>query len=349
MNRGRAVVALVCCAIALVTASAAPDDGVTLAVFGDWPYSAALLAAAPRLLASINGDPAVSVVIHVGDIQSAATPCTGGGLTQAPPRADPRWSAAIFTIFEQFEAPLIYTPGDNEWTDCHRHSGAPLEELAALRARFFPTPGSTLGRRKMAVSSQAQAFDPAHPGDAQFVENVMWEAGHVVFATVHVPGSNNDGMRWRPPFTDERARTRAVAERTGAAIRWLRRAFTRAGTTHAAGVLIALHADMWTVGVLGGYTPFVKELAMLSAAFGKPVLLVNGDTHVFRVERPFADPLSLSSMLHETEAAPNLTRITVQGALEAPREWLRVTVDPRTTEVFSWRNVVYCDDTSCPR
>ena len=341
---------MLCCALVVACASVAPrDETVTFAVFGDWPYSEALLAAAPLLLASINGDPAVRFVLHLGDIQSAITPCTGIGVTPKPPRADPRWSIAIFQIFERFDAPLIYTPGDNEWTDCHRHSGAPMKELAGLRARFFPTPGATLGRRKMTVSSQARAFDPAHPADAQFVENVMWEAGQIVFATIHVPGSNNDGVPWRAPFTDEPARKQEVAERTGAAIRWLRRAFARAGAQRAPAVLIGLQADMWTLGALGGYTPLVRELATLSAAFGKPVLLVNGDTHVFRVDQPLADPLSMTGVLHETEPAANLTRITVHGDVNKPRQWLRVTADPRAPAVFSWRNVVYCDDTTCPR
>ena len=337
-------------ALVVVCASAAPaDEPVSFAVFGDWPYSEALLAATPLLLASINGDAAVRFVLHLGDIQSAGTPCTGSGLTPKPSRANPRWSLAIFRIFERFEAPLIYTPGDNEWTDCHRHSGAPLKELAALRARFFPTPGSTLGRRKMTVTSQAQAFDPAHPTDAQFVENVSWEAAGVVFATVHVPGSNNDGLPWRAPFTDEPARKQEVAERTGAAIRWLRRTFARATAVGAPGVVVALQADMWTIGALGGYTPLVRELAALSAAFRKPVLLLNGDTHVFHVDRPLADAMNLTGVLHGSDEAPNVTRITVQGDVNKPRQWLRVTADPRTTEVFTWRNVVYCDDRTCPR
>jgi hypothetical protein len=93
--------------------------------------------------------------------------------------------------------PFVYTPGDNEWTDCHKtkefSSGAPLNELAAVRNLFFPYPGSTLGGRKKHVSTQATEFDRKHPGDAQFVENVMWEQGRVVFVTLNLPGSNNDG------------------------------------------------------------------------------------------------------------------------------------------------------------
>jgi hypothetical protein len=41
---------------------------------------------------------------------------------------------------------------------------------------------------------------------------------------------------------------------------------------------------------------------------------------------------------------PNLTRITVQGSTNAPAEWLRLTIDPRTPQMFSWENVPYCKD-----
>ena len=44
----------------------------------------------------------------------------------------------------------------------------------------------------------------------------------------------------------------------------------------------------------------------------------------------------------------DLTRITVQGGTTKPREWLRLTIDPRSPQVFSWENV-YCDDTTCPQ
>ncbi|HXZ24694.1 MAG TPA: hypothetical protein VEI24_00630, partial [Nitrospiria bacterium] len=45
-----------------------PDKPLTVAVFGDWPYSTTLLADAPLLLNSVNTDPDVRLVIHVGDI-----------------------------------------------------------------------------------------------------------------------------------------------------------------------------------------------------------------------------------------------------------------------------------------
>src|SRR5215467_13769128 len=100
----------------LVSQSTQP---LTLAVFGDWPYSNFLLSQAPALVNSINSDSNVSLVIHVGDIHSGSMPCTGAGLDPIPVTANPGWNLGIYNIFQQFNDPLVYTPGDNEWTDCH--------------------------------------------------------------------------------------------------------------------------------------------------------------------------------------------------------------------------------------
>ena len=64
--------------------------------------------------------------------------------------------------------------------------------------------------------------------------------------------------------------------------------------------------------------------------------------------QPIADPSSATGQIHGTPAVTNLTRITVQGSTNKPREWLRLTVDPHSPAVFSWQRVTYCDDTTCP-
>jgi len=329
----------------------------TLAVFGDWPYSQALLDAAPLLLDSINSDPKVRLVLHVGDIHSGSMPCTGAGLNPIPATSKPDWNLGIFNIFEQFKDPLVYTPGDNEWTDCHKSkegsSGDPLKELASVRSLFFPEPGDTLGGRKKRVLTQAESYDPHFPADAQFVENVMWEDSRVIFVTINLPGSNNDTLPWTGVFSNPTAQANEVAERTAADIRWLDRAFAQAESEDARAVLIGLQADMWdpaadpaqnpgkTVDGLDGYTKFVQELAKLSLRFGRPVLLINGDSHLFEADHPLADPSSATGKIYGTQAVPNLTRITVQGSTNEPSEWLRLTIDPRSPGVFSWENVVY--------
>ena len=347
--------------LATSTAMARDDDDrdpgkpLTNAVFRDWPYNQNLLDNGPLLTKSVNADPAVSLVLHVGDIHSGSMPCTSAAILPPIPTSDPGWNQKVFHQFQQFAAPLVYTPGDNEWSDCHKSkeksAGAPLKELASLRSLFFAKPGRSLGGIEKPLISQAQQIDSAHPVDAQFVENVLWEDARVVFVTLNMPGSNNDTLPWTGNFIDPAAQAKEVAERTDADIRWLQAAFARAEARHAKAVVIGLQADMWdpAAAAAGGdglyaYTPFVRKLAELSARFRKPVLLLNGDSHLYGADRPLADPNSAAGRIHATPPVANLLRITVQGSTNAPAEWLRLTIDHRDPNVFSWRNVSYCKD-----
>jgi hypothetical protein len=367
----RILVSAIVAAAALLALAASADDGregkksrsqdeFTLAVIGDWPYGPVLFDSAQLLIDSVNSDTEVGLVLHIGDIHSGSQPCTGAGLSPVPAGSLPPYNQDVLNLFERFTPPFVYTPGDNEWTDCHKKkefsSGAPLNELAAVRSLFFPHPGFTLGVHKKRIHTQATAFDREHPGDAQYVENALWEHNRVVFVTLNMPGSNNDGLPWTAPFADEPARVAEAAARTLADIRWLDAAFDRAEAEHAKAVLIGLQADMWDPAAavaggdgLGNYAVFVHELAQRSARFGRPVLLINGDSHVFGVDKPLADPNSATGRIHNTRAVPNLTRITVQGSTTAPAQWLRLKVDPDSPQVFSWTNVPYCKDplTSC--
>ena len=158
---------------------------ITLAVFGDWPYSTILLNSAQLLIDSINSDSRVSLVLHVGDIHSGSMPCTGAGLNPLPAGSVPGWNQGIFDLFEHFRDPLVYTPGDNEWTDCHKKkefsSGAPLNELAAVRNLFFANPGATLGAQKRRVLTQA--IDETHGVPMGGLEPRQLDAGFVPHRT----------------------------------------------------------------------------------------------------------------------------------------------------------------------
>jgi hypothetical protein len=352
----------------LMTTSAVADDDkrmenrhenrTTIAVFGDWPYNKLLFDNAPLLIDSVNSDPDVSLVLHVGDIHSGSMACTSAGVLPPIPTSNPGWNQSIFAQFQKFKWPTVYTPGDNEWTDCHKakqlKSGDPLKELTSVRSLFFSRPGWTLGLNQMQVYSQAQRFDRNFSTDAQYVENVIWQDAKTVFVTVNMPGSNNDGLPWTD-FENATARNAEREARTAADIRWLQTAFSYAIFEHAAAVVIGLQADMWDPAAVNGdglnnYTLFVQELAVQSRRFGRPVLLINGDSHVFGADHPLADPASTTGQIHHALPTPNLTRITVQGSTNKPAEWLKLTIDSRTASVFSWSNVPYCADptaTSC--
>jgi hypothetical protein len=356
--------------IAAGSAVADNDDSnvpISLAVFGDWPYSNFLLSKANLLLDSINSDTKLDAVVHVGDIHAGslkgandAFQCTSAGILPPIALSNPGWNQGVFAQFQKFRAPVIYTPGDNEWTDCQKKgqasSGAPLKELDSVRSLFFSRPGHSLGLTDMEVWSQQKYFDPGHPEDAQYVENVMWKQRRVVFATFNMPGgSNNDSVltaQWAAPFTDNTAQLNEETRRTAADIRWLESVFATAERgPRAKAVVLILQADMWDPEALpsaGGtgldhYTIFVQRLADLAVHFGGPVLLLNGDTHLSFSDKPLANPLSKTGVIHHTQAVPNLTRIVVQGSTNDPGEWLRLTVDTRKNQPFSWKNVVYCN------
>ncbi len=326
---------------------------ITIAVFGDWPYNQNLLNNAPLLVDSINADKKVSLVMHVGDIHAGSAACTSADILPPIAASNPGWNQKVYFQFQQFNKPVVYTPGDNEWTDCQKkkefYSGDPLRELAAVRSLFFAKPGHTLGKDERTVWSQARYFDPAYPADAQFVENTMWMDGKVLFVMVNMPGSNNDTLAWSAAFSNPIAQNQEVAERTAADIRWLQAAFHLAEKAHAKAVVIGQQADMWdpeavASNELFNYSPYVQKLADMVVNFGGPVLLLNGDSHVYGTDAPLADPASATGVIHHTQAVPNLTRITVQGSTNAPAEWLRLTIDPRKPKVFSSENVPYCKD-----
>ncbi len=74
------------------------------------------------------------------------------------------------------------------------------------------------------------------------------------------------------------------------------------------------------------YEPFVASIASNTLALGKPVLLINGDSHVYRSDNPLAaaDPLNY---MHPGYDVPNFHRIVVHGST-FPLEYLKLTIDP---------------------
>jgi hypothetical protein len=322
---GAAVVAL-----ALLTAGAAatrPDNGsrggITYAVIGDTPYGTAELALFPELVAAINADPEVELTLHLGDIKNGSSLCTDA------------YFARIREDVDALRDPFVLTPGDNEWTDCHRPAAGgylPTERLATLREVFYPKPKQSLGKRRKSLDTQAD-----EPGFAPFVENRLWKAQKVVFSMVHVVGSNNGLAPWFGTAETPEQRALRLAEyegRLAAALGWLDRTFDRAEDEDARGVVVAMQADMWD-GTADGFREIVQRLADRAAAFGRPVLLLEGDSHEFTVDHP----LAVGSPLHGvTTAAPNLTRIVVAGET-AVDEWLRLRIDPQAAQLFSWERV----------
>jgi hypothetical protein len=360
MKRVSLAVAAVALAAALIAVPVAAGNGqldkptndpVTYAEIGDTPYGQPQIDNFAHDVAEINGDTKVSLVMHLGDIKNGSTVCSTSYFEQI--RAD----------FDLFKDPLVYTPGDNEWTDCHRanHGGywpaGPVlnsdprpARLSELHRIFFDSPGWTLGQHSRQVGSQGGAYP----------ENVLWGASRVVFGELDVPGSNND---WAPWFGAPRTTSQVdeVNDRTAADLEWMDRIFDRADDEHARAVVIGIQADMWDPAIEGDpaqydhFQPIVQALAARSLAFDGPVLLLNGDSHQFIDDHPLADPSrpQNKSIYGIAQDVPNLQRITVNGSTTPCHEWLKLTIDPHTSGVFSYQRVLFdkqpgFDHTVCP-
>lgn len=277
-------------------------ESFAFAAIGDVPYGPPEQLG--RLITQINRE-AVAFTIHVGDIKSGGSRCTDEHFV------------AVRELFAQAEQPLIYTPGDNEWTDCHRRSNGgydPLERLQKIRELFFSTDES-FGRRRITLSSQAsqKAFRP-------FVENRRWSQQRVRFATVHLVGSNNN-LQPELPSSSE------FAAREAANLAWLRDTFAEARAQNDVAIVLAMQADTF-FGDSSGVTRWVDALAEEAARWGKPVLLVQGDTHIYRSDRPLRDARG--------KVLANVQRIVVPG--EQVADAVLIEVDTAQPEpVFRWR------------
>ena len=103
----------------------ASRNATDYAIIGDVPYGAAAAASFRDLIESINRDPLVRRSVHVGDTKNGSTVCSD------------ELFDFIYDSFQSFSDPLVYSPGDNEWTDCHRDNNGnwnPLERLATARS-----------------------------------------------------------------------------------------------------------------------------------------------------------------------------------------------------------------------
>lgn len=277
--------------------------------FGDIPYN---LPSDDSLflnfIGKINAEK-LAFSIHLGDFKSGSSLCNDDSYVK------------MLAYFSKFNNPLIYTPGDNEWTDCGRVACGNFNEeerLDFLRKAFFKDVFS-LGKDKIKLISQKNDV-----GFEKYVENNAWDVQNVQFATLHVVGSNNN-------FNfDAKSQNKEFYERNNANIAWLKKVFADASKTNKLGLVLAIHADMFynKNGEIGtGFQSFLEELKNQTIAFGKPVLLLNGDSHEFIVETPM-----LYDNKKNRKTILNFTRVQVFG--ENDMHAVKIVVNPKNEQLF---------------
>ncbi len=256
-----------------VTPTERNDGPFDVALIGDTGYSSDQDEVLFEVRDDINAAGA-ALTIHVGDIWS-----------EADAECEESDYQRVHGVFNGFAAPFVYTPGDNEWTDCPGSSSAALDDIRRI---FFPT-DETLGQRRMTVARQS-----GMPENARFIR------GGVVFVTINEPGASGRGGSHRDNN-----------------IAWLNAAFDEAEARGAPGVVVAWQDNPFEPS--GGRLE--DTLEDRTEAFGKPVVLVHGDTHHGHVDHPLG--------------LDNFTRVEVEGD-SSSGEWMRMTVNPQSPGVFSF-------------
>jgi hypothetical protein len=285
-------------------------NAFTFVALGDMPYRPDDVAKVDRLIGAINRvRPAFS--IHVGDIKSGGSSCTDEALKTA------------FDQINTLDQPVVYSIGDNDWTDCGRDKKFdPSERLTKVRELAFSKPGRSLGKRTMRVESQAKAM----PQFARFVENQRFSRHGVVFIIPHIVGSENGLDRPEPDAKSE------FDERNAANIAWIQDGFRVAAQTKAKAVVIAFQANPYiqrkeqgAAEIAPGFVETIGAIAAGAQAFGKPVLVIQGDSHVLEIES-FKDA--------SLKPVANVLRLQVFG--DTLVHAMRVLVDPDMPGVFSF-------------
>ncbi len=285
------------------------------ALIGDMPYHPDDSIKFERLIDDVNQDTEIQWVLHTGDIKSGGSLCSD------------EYFQGRLDVYNRFKHPFILTPGDNDWTDCHREACggfSPLDRLIKLREIFYANPGMTLGQHPMSVSSQSEQRKYS-----AFVENQQWERSDVYFAAIHIVGSLNGLV----PF-DARSKKndKEVSKRTEAAIAWMKETFEDAQTDGKA-VFLMIHANPGIERrkdsvVERAFGKFLDALERLSVEFGRPVVLAHGDSHYFRYDKPLIHAKSRRRI-------ENFTRLENFGDRDI--HWVRVMVDPNDPNVFQIR------------
>jgi hypothetical protein len=313
-----------------------------IGLWGDLPYSAAQEAALPALIADMNKQD-LAFTAHDGDLKAGSnSPCDDALYTRA------------LGWFHSFQSAAMFTPGDNDWTDCDRASNGgfnSLERLEHERKVIFGSPFS-LGRRPVRQEVQTQPLCLGLDGTAEVnvpcVENRRWSVNGVIYATLNIQGSCNNLCDTNPDPAEE-------ASRNAADIAWLDQTFAVAKSHNAPAVMLISQADPGfnlvasqgeptrdpkalaeTDGLPDGFQTFLTALRRQVIAYGEPVAYVHGDSHYFRIDKPLLD--STGARIE------NFTRVETFGDHQENGtndvNWLKVLVDPNSREVFAFEQQI---------
>jgi hypothetical protein len=214
-------------------------------------------------------------------------------------------------LLENAKNGVIFSLTAADWSACRYHNGrtAAVERLSRLRELFFPDDFS-LGSSKLPIVRQS-----ANIKFRDYSENVRWEIGNVMFATVNLPRDNNHYLNAggrNGEFED-----RLIADRD-----WLQRIVTLAKRGKSPGIVLFCDADPIApppnqTARRDGFVEIRRLLENLAAKFPGKILVVHTDTATAGAAQP-------AIRWHR-----NL------GDLGVANGWIKMTVSPSQAELFT--------------
>lgn len=219
-------------------------------------------------------------------------------------------------LFQSAKNGLIVSLAASDWSACQTDNGRSIavERLNRVRELFFESEFS-FGASRLPLLRQAsmQKF-------RTYVENVRWDIGNLVFATLHLPANNND-------FLAAAGRNSEFEDRLIADREWLQRTFSIATQKNAAAIVLFCDANPLSMPERGnrfdigarrdGFVEIRKQLLALSARFAGRVLLIHGQTSA------------------DYSAEPGVTWHGNIGTVAAVPGWLKVSVDAALPTLFA--------------
>lgn len=274
-------------------------------LIGDVPYSDDERRELPRLLEKM-ADKKLDFIAHIGDFKHGKDRC------------DDSLFADRYRLFNASRVPFVFTPGDNEWTDCGRLSNGaydPQERLNKLRSLFWKD-NQSLGQKKFSLERQPGAYR----------EHARFRLGPVLFVSLNIPGGNNN-------FGTTEVASPEFLARNPAVLAWIRENFALARRENLAGIVLLFQANpgfkRFAQGIPhNGYRDFLTLLDQETSAFPGQVLVVHGDSHHNRIDHPLRD--------RKGKRLKRFSRIETFGY--PMMGWTQVTIDSESGKLFSFEN-----------
>ena len=270
---------------------------------GDLPYAKDQDIAYRKLLKQSLKDK-FSFLMHVGDFKGGSVPCSDAEFKK------------IRDLFRKYPRPIVYTPGDNEWTDCHAVGSDPIERLAKIRQLFYAD------KSTLRLASLKPVLQSKHPKYKKYVENYRFTKSNVMFIVVHVVGSgNNHRPKHKPSMQELKARSQANAA-------FMRSSFDVAMKKKLKGVAVVIHANPdFETGKKPGFKTFLATMREFLDQYRRPVVCIHGDSHYYRIDKPLRNAKGKTYL--------QFTRMEVFGSPNVAGVIVRV--NPRDPQVFQFR------------